>query len=117
MKAYALTALSVAAVIGLVIATPMLSRAAGFGAATGVTKSLSPSVDLTACSGSIDPEHKIWLAAGCGGPGGTSGGGNGSSSGTSTSGTSGTNTSGTSGTNGTGSSSGGGLGHVGHPSY
>jgi hypothetical protein len=116
MKAYALTALSVAAVIGLVIATPMLSRAAGFGAATGVTKSLSPSVDLTACSGSIDPEHKIWLAAGCGGPGGTSGGGAGSS-GTSTSGTSGTNTSGTSGTNGTGSSSGGGLGHVGHPSY
>ena len=43
MKAYALTALSAVAVIGLVIATPMLSRAAGFGAATGVSKSLAPS--------------------------------------------------------------------------
>ena len=93
MKAYALSALSVAAVIGLVIATPMLSRAAGFGAATGVSKSLAPSVNLAACSGSIDPEHKIWLASGCTGT--SSGGGSGSSSSGTSSGTSGTNTSGT----------------------
>ena len=102
MKAYALSALSVAAVIGLVIATPMLSRAAGFGAATGVSKSLAPSVNLAACSGSIDPEHKIWLASGCTGT---------SSSGGGSSGTSGTSSS-------SSSSSGGGLGgHLGHPSY
>jgi hypothetical protein len=107
MKAYALTALSVAAVIGLVIATPMLSRAAGFGAATGVSKSLAPSVDLTACSVSIDPEHRIWLAAGCGGT--SSGGGNSSSSSSSsgTSGTSGTSSSSSSGTSGGGGGPGG----------
>ena len=87
MKAYALSALSVTAVIGLVIATPMLSRAAGFGAAAGVSKSLAPSVDLAGCAVSIDPEHKIWLASACGGTS-SGGGGNSSSSSSSSSGTS-----------------------------
>ena len=111
MKAYALTALSVAAVIGLVIATPMLSRAAGFGAATGVSKSLAPSVDLAGCAVSIDPEHKIWLASACGGT--SSGGGGNSSSSSSSSGTSGT--SGTSSSSSSGTSGGGGPGGHTHP--
>ena len=77
MKAYALSTLSVAAIIGLAIAMPMPSNAAGFGAAAGIGKVLSPSVDLTACSSAIDPEHRIWLAGACDGPDGGGGGGSG----------------------------------------
>jgi uncharacterized membrane protein YgcG len=105
MKTYALTALSVAAVIGLVIATPMLSRAAGFGAATGVSKSLAPSVNLASgCAASNETPHMLWLACNSG-P--TPGGGNSSSSSSSSSGSSGTSGTSSSGTSGGGGGPGG----------
>ena len=83
MKTYVLSALSVMAFIGLAFATPVTGNAAGFGAAAGVGKALTPTVNLTAgCASSIEPEHKIWLAAGgCGGTTGGGGGGSGNTGG------------------------------------
>jgi hypothetical protein len=110
MKAYAFSMLSAAAILALAAAAPTSVHAAGFGAATGLGKTLQGPIDLTACTGSIDPEHKIWLASACGG-GPSGGGGSGGSGGGDGNG------GGTGGPGPGGSGGGGGTGHPGRPSY